>query len=240
MNIYLVRHGETDLNVSGVFYGHIDCDINEKGKKQAYRVGEFLKDIKFDFVYTSPLKRAKHTAEIILGINKFAPKSFVENESENESENADSFQFITDIRLKEIGFGIWESLSVNEIISLDKDFWEEYFKGWPNVAPPSGESFMFFLERVKSFFNDIIDIRRSDDKTNILIVAHHGPLALMPVFALNLNVNDYWKFKIDQGVYSLISTNKNGSIIKKEKEYEYEYEKEKEYEYVLKLLNCSR
>ena len=63
--IYIVRHGETDWNKEHRIQGHKDIPLNEQGIKDAYVVKDKLKDIKFDIVFSSPLKRAYETAKII-------------------------------------------------------------------------------------------------------------------------------------------------------------------------------
>ncbi|RCW64233.1 histidine phosphatase family protein [Saliterribacillus persicus] len=63
--ICLVRHGETDWNALGKIQGTTDIPLNETGKKQAEACGAFLKGTDWDVLITSPLKRAKETAEII-------------------------------------------------------------------------------------------------------------------------------------------------------------------------------
>ena len=88
MNIYFVRHGQTDYNLKEIIQGASDIELNETGIKQAYQTKEKLKDIKFDKIYSSPLKRAKKTAEIIGEDRKITVE--------------------VDDRLKEISFGINE------------------------------------------------------------------------------------------------------------------------------------
>lgn len=63
--IYLVRHGQTDWNLEGRYQGRIDIELNSKGREQASEIKEKLKEIKFDKVFSSPLKRALETAQII-------------------------------------------------------------------------------------------------------------------------------------------------------------------------------
>ncbi|MDO5557105.1 MAG: histidine phosphatase family protein [Clostridia bacterium] len=63
--IYIVRHGQTNWNLEGRYQGRIDIELNEKGIGQAEKIREELKDIKFDKIFASPLKRAYRTAEII-------------------------------------------------------------------------------------------------------------------------------------------------------------------------------
>lgn len=63
--IYIVRHGQTDWNVEGRYQGRLDIELNAKGIEQAERIKEKLDGVKFDKVFSSPLKRAYKTAQII-------------------------------------------------------------------------------------------------------------------------------------------------------------------------------
>lgn len=63
--IYIVRHGQTDWNLSGRYGGRIDVKLNDVGKNQAKIVKEELKNVKFDIIFSSPLSRAYETAQII-------------------------------------------------------------------------------------------------------------------------------------------------------------------------------
>lgn len=68
MKIYLIRHGQTDWNLQGRFQGREDIQLNENGMKQAIECGNALKGEEFKAVITSPLSRARKTAEIIAEI----------------------------------------------------------------------------------------------------------------------------------------------------------------------------
>lgn len=73
MKIYLIRHGQTDWNLEGRFQGREDIPLNSHGILQATECGEALKDISFQAVISSPLSRARRTAEIIanqVGVEK--------------------------------------------------------------------------------------------------------------------------------------------------------------------------
>ena len=65
MRIYIVRHGETRLNQEGKLQGQVDEPLNEKGRELAEVTAQALKEIPFDFLYTSPLSRAKETGMIV-------------------------------------------------------------------------------------------------------------------------------------------------------------------------------
>ncbi|HDX9590999.1 TPA: histidine phosphatase family protein [Bacillus pseudomycoides] len=66
--IYVVRHGQTDLNKEGRLQGRTGLPLNEQGIEQAKGLREKLKDIKFDYIFSSPQERAIQTAEIATGI----------------------------------------------------------------------------------------------------------------------------------------------------------------------------
>ena len=66
MKIYFVRHGESVNNITGRYTGWMDIDLTDKGREDALRARALLKDLSFDRVYASDLKRARETAEIAL------------------------------------------------------------------------------------------------------------------------------------------------------------------------------
>ena len=65
MNIYVVRHGETDWNNENKLQGNTDIELNDNGRKQAFNLAEELRNINYDIIISSPLKRAIQTANII-------------------------------------------------------------------------------------------------------------------------------------------------------------------------------
>ena len=64
MELYIVRHGTTSWNEQKKLQGSADIQLNEEGRKVAALTGEALKNVSFDKIYTSPLKRARQTAKI--------------------------------------------------------------------------------------------------------------------------------------------------------------------------------
>ena len=66
MRLYIARHGQTDWNVQHKAQGRTDIPLNDIGKKQAAELRNQIKDIEFDAVYASPLKRATETAQIAI------------------------------------------------------------------------------------------------------------------------------------------------------------------------------
>ena len=67
MKLYIVRHGITEWNALQKVQGSVDIPLAEEGIRLARLTGEALKDVHFDLCFSSPLQRAKQTAELILG-----------------------------------------------------------------------------------------------------------------------------------------------------------------------------
>src|SRR5690606_6205321 len=105
LNVYLLRHGETAMNADGNRYcGRTDVVLTEKGIEQANIVRNQLKEVKLDAVYSSPLVRASHTAEIACG----------------------GVPVIQDNRLIEVDFGNWEGKTREEFIAENPLAWEQW------------------------------------------------------------------------------------------------------------------
>jgi len=177
--LYLVRHGETELNVKGVYYGWTDCGLSEKGMMQAEDLSDILQDIEFDVVISSSLSRAVLTASVISG---FA-----------------SEDIILDGRLRELHFGEWEGLHHVEVLEKYKEAWEAWGNDWKNTAPTGGESFIEFYSRVKSCIEDIL-LEYKGKK--VLIVSHQGSMRIIPMVLMKLPEEAYWSFTAEQGRYS--------------------------------------
>ena len=123
--IYIVRHGQTDYNLEGRYAGRIDVELNEKGIEQANIIKEELKNIHFDIVFSSPLKRALTTASII---------------TDNE--------IIVDNRIIERSNGKLEGKLKTEI-NDDIDFND------PNLTKYNIENINDFRNRIYNFFDEI-------------------------------------------------------------------------------------
>ena len=88
--LYIMRHGRTDWNVRHKLQGRTDIPLNDEGRMMAAEAGKQYSDIHFDECYSSPLARAKETAEIFL--------------------KGRGVPVYTDDRLVEMGFGVYEGI----------------------------------------------------------------------------------------------------------------------------------
>lgn len=127
MDIYIVRHGQTDSNLSKVF-NTLTEDINENGIRQAEELRDKIKDINFDVIYCSPLKRAVHTKDII---------------------NVNNIETIYDERLEERNPG---SLAGKTWDTVER---EKYWNYYINEVYFDEESIEHLCSRIDSFLNDL-------------------------------------------------------------------------------------
>lgn len=127
MKIYLVRHGEVNHNLYGL-YNREDEDLNETGIKQAEELRENIKNIKYDFIIVSPLSRAKHTANII---------------------NIENKNIVIDDRLKERDPG---SLSGQPLEVTNR---EEYWNYYTTIQYGTSENIKKFFNRVYNFLDEL-------------------------------------------------------------------------------------
>ena len=188
MNIYITRHGQTDWNTVWKLQGRTDIELNESGIAQAEKTREGLlrAGIEFDVVYSSPLKRALKTAELISGF--------------------DSEKIRKDNRLIEIAFGKAEGTTENERKSIPelKNFDLFFTAPEKYVAAINAESFDSALSRTGDFWES--EIRNLEGKAeNVLVVTHGGTLQSLLLHIDGRNLCEYWKVRFPNCSMNLVS-----------------------------------
>ena len=173
MKMYIIRHGQTPWNARKCLQGRSDVDLNENGIYLAELTGKALRDVTFDMAFTSPLIRAKHTAQCILA-GREVP-------------------IIEDERLIEISFGIYEGCCYAEENRQVPQQWIENFFHAPQdyVAAPGGESLDDVEKRTQDFMEDICSRKELQDKT-ILVSTHGCALRGLLNSIRESNREDYW------------------------------------------------
>ena len=173
MKMYIIRHGQTPWNARKCLQGRSDVDLNENGIYLAELTGKALRDVTFDMAFTSPLIRAKHTAQCILAGRKVP--------------------IIEDERLIEISFGIYEGCCYAEENRQVPQQWIENFFHAPQgyVAAPGGESLDDVEKRTRNFMEDICSRKELQDKT-ILVSTHGCALRGLLNSIRESNREDYW------------------------------------------------
>ncbi len=144
MEIYVIRHGQTDVNINNLINSWNDDDLNKTGIIEAEKIVDKIKSIDYDFIICSPLTRTKHTANIINVKNK---------------------KILYDKRIIERNAG---KLTKTSLKNIDKNDW------WslkPKYDYQDSESVISVIKRIYGFLNDI---KSKYNNSNILIVTHGG------------------------------------------------------------------
>lgn len=168
MKIYIIRHGETALNVNGVIQGRLDEPLNQNGRDLAAVTGKNMRGLRFDRCISSPMKRAAETARIIL----------------KESGNDVPVEF--DERLFEISAGSCEGKKISSMGEESVKFLKDPF-GFAGF--PEGETVSDVCRRTQEFLKELIAF---DDGKTYLISTHGCALRAMINF-LTPDPSDFWQ-----------------------------------------------
>ncbi|MGO1468991.1 MAG: histidine phosphatase family protein [Tissierella sp.] len=149
MKLYIIRHGQTEWNAERRLQGWNNSNLTQKGISDAKRLSKRLEDIDFDHIYSSPQKRAFETANIM--------------------KRDRSMDIIKLDGLKEIGFGKWQGMKIEDI---EEKYGDEYntYKNAPHLYKPieGSESFENMFKRVEDSLRTIIEKGGEE----VLIVCH--------------------------------------------------------------------
>ncbi len=158
--LVLLRHGESEWNKENKFTGFTDVDLSATGIEEAKSAGQSLKNIKFDAVFTSTLKRAYNTASLAM------------------TEAGQQHDFVKHDDLRERDYGDLTGLNKDE---MRKKFGEEQVHIWRrsyDVQPPNGESLKDVVDRVRPYYKAHIEPLLKEGK-NVLVAAHGNTLRAM-------------------------------------------------------------
>jgi alpha-ribazole phosphatase len=180
MDLYLIRHGETEWTKAGLYQGWADVNLNDTGLKQASLIAGYLTNKHIECVISSTLSRARDTAAVI-SERLLCPLMF-------------------DERLKEVNVGKWEGKSWKEIAASYSDFLKDWFLDNVNKPMPGGESYAQLGQRVASVLEDII----SRCRETVAVVTHGAVIKTMICQVMGIDLSKRLLFEIDPGSISLI------------------------------------
>lgn len=188
--LLLVRHGITESNVARRFAGCTDIEMSAAGREQVEKLRDRLKGEKIDAVYSSDLKRALVTAELIA-----------------EGHNV---EIVACPELREVDYGSCEGLTFQEINGLYPEVAGSITKFSFDLKFPGGESFEDFMERVSKFMDRLG--KHTPDET-IVIVSHSGPIRTLIWHLLGIGQEHWWQIRIDNASLSIVETYPRGAIL---------------------------
>lgn len=168
--ILIARHGQSDWNAARRWQGHADRPLTQKGREQAHALAARIAHIELAAVYSSDLRRARETAEVV----------------------ADSQALDVQVEpdLREVDVGSWSGLTR---VEAEQRFpggfarWRAGYPGWDD-----GESYEAMTDRVIEAVRAIAP-RHPDER--VLVVAHGGPIRALHAEALGLDVHAYRRLR---------------------------------------------
>jgi broad specificity phosphatase PhoE len=185
MELILIRHGETIWNKDGRVQGLSDIELSDVGLNQAHKLALSIQDINIKAIYSSPMKRAYQTAQII-----------------NEIHNAPIY---LEPGLMEMDQGDFEGLTFKEIKACEKDFLQQWIQDAAAVTMPNGESLAGLQKRAWSVVANIID-----KNENALIVSHNFTIAAILCKISGISLSQFRKVCVGTASKTMVSL-QNGS-----------------------------
>ena len=164
--ILLARHGESDWNHAKRWQGHADRPLTERGRQQAYELAARLEETELDAVYTSDLRRARETGEVVAAVHGLSVRELP--------------------ALREVDVGSWSGLTRAEAAARFPDayrHWEAGGEGWDD-----GETYEQLAERVVGAVKRIAGDHPGE---RVLVVTHGGSIRAVHADALGLDVHTY-------------------------------------------------
>ena len=202
--LVLVRHGQSEWNAKNLFTGWKDPGLTPIGEKEAFNAGTLIneRNIKFSMMYTSALRRAQITGQMILEGIAQTHIEVIKNEALNERDYGDLAGLNKDDARKE-----WGEEQVH--------VWRRSY----DIPPPGGESLKNTAERVLPYFNSSI-LPRLLEGENILVAAHGNSLRSLVMQLDNLSKEEVVALEIPTGAPIIYTFDGSKEPIAKENLFE--------------------
>lgn len=195
--LVLVRHGKSEWNEKGLWTGWRDIPLAPAGVEEAQKTGEQLKDIHFDYAYTSALIRANQTLDEILKVIGQNPP------------------IVADQALNERDYGEYTEKNKWDI---QKEVGEEEFqkirRSW-DYPPPKGESLKMVYERTVPYYQNEIEPKLKDGK-NVLVSAHGNSLRALVKYLESIPDDKIAELEIGTGEAYVYQIDNQGKVTSKE------------------------
>ena len=189
MKLILVRHGETSWNEERrVQGGSSDIELNDVGVKQAHKLASFLQNEDVAVIGSSPLKRARTTADAIASRHRLV------------------VQF--DNGLRELEVGEFEGLAISKLNTTFSQFLMRWWNGGGTERLPGGESLLELQQRAWAAIERLLAERKDGE---MVVVSHYFVILAIILKALDFPLDYITKFKLDPGGVSILEIENHGT-----------------------------
>ncbi len=182
MKLLLARHAESAWNAERRFQGRTDIGLSEAGLEQAAALGRALARRRVGAIYSSPLRRARETAEIVA------------------KEWGLTVTLVDELR--ELSLGVWEGRTVDDVLATEADAYRNWRERPYDCPPPEGEHIAAVAGRILPVLERIVVSHPDGDEA--LVVAHGGVISVYLCHLLGLSPNALWQLAIGNASLSVV------------------------------------
>ena len=185
--IIFLRHGQAENNVKRILAGRTDgVHLTKTGIEQAKRIAKYLNPLDISAIYSSPIERAKHTAEIV-------------------AEN-NSFDYQLDDRLTEIDMGKFTLMNYDDMFAKYGNVFLKFYQNDPVIAEHRVETFPNVRKRVL----DIVDyVVKKHGNKNVVLVTHMDPIKSILSVVMDLKPKTLFELVIANASFTIIKEQDN-------------------------------
>ncbi len=173
LRLFLLRHAETAWNRERRYQGWTDTGLSDTGRAQAEAAARALAGTPLDAIYASPLRRAQETAAAVAAVHALPVRG------------AEAF--------KEMGFGRWEGLTVDEVRARDPERYQAWLEAPHRTGPPDGERLDAVQRRA---LLGLAALRAEHDEQSVCLVAHGITARILILEALGLPLERIWALHV--------------------------------------------
>ncbi len=173
-SVIFLRHGQAKNNIERILTGRTpNIPLTEKGIEQAEKTAKFLEQMNISAIYSSPIERAKHTAEIVAKHN--------------------SLDVIIDDRLIELDMGKFTGVPYDEIFTSHGNVFMKFYNGELEIAHNGVETFTEVKKRVLSIVDHVVE---KHPNQNVVLVTHMDPIKAMLATVVDLSPTNLFELII--------------------------------------------
>ena len=190
-SVCLIRHGQTDWNLTRRYMGNSDRPLTAYGVQQAQALARHFAARRVDVVVHTGLSRSEATARAIAGHR--------------------AMPLVCDPDWRETNHGDWEGLTYREVMQRYPDNARARFADALNTAPQGGESLAAMAQRVQMAWQRL---GTQFANKRILIVTHGGPIQAMLCHWMSTPLNQHWRWRCDLGSISAVDCYPSSTILR--------------------------
>ena len=180
--IIFLRHGQAENNTKKILAGRTPgIALTQKGIIQAESAGKFMKSLNVSKIYSSPVERAKSTADIV--------------------SNYCNAEVVIDERLTELDMGKFTMMPYEEIFAMHGNVFLKFYDGNPAIKENNVETFAEVKDRVSEIVNFVIEKHHNE---NVVLVTHMDPIKAILSIVLNLRPENLFELIIANASLTII------------------------------------